>query len=187
MAGDRENLHVHERLLVIQSQARDPAAFRKLVARYDTRMLYYIRRMIGDSSDAYDVMQEVWLLVFRRLGTLKVPEAFRVWLYRIAHDVSVTHLRRHSKLPTPHTEAIESSPELDDWDEFQALENAELVHRTLEQLSPEHREVLTLRFLEDLELTEIARIVDCEIGTVKSRLHYAKRSLRRQIEGADHD
>ena len=63
----------------------------------------------------------------------------------------------------------------------------ELVHRTLEQLSPPHREVLTLRFLEGMELGEIADVIGWGIGTVKSRLHYAKRSLRQQIEGANHD
>ena len=185
MDQEAVNSNVHERLLVVQSQARDPGAFRELVARYESRVIYYIRRMIGDSTDAYDVMQEVWILVFRRLGTLQAPEAFRVWLYRIAHDVAVSHLRRRTKLPQPMSEEVDFSQEVEEWDEMQALDNAELVHRTLEQLSPAHREVLTLRFLEELELAEIAEVVGCEVGTVKSRLHYAKRSLREQIEGAN--
>ncbi len=63
------------------------------------------------------------------------------------------------------------------------MANAELVHRTLENLSPIHSEVLTLRFLEQMELSEIAEVVGCAIGTIKSRLHYAKASLREQIEG----
>lgn len=187
MDTEARNPDIHERLLVVQSQARDPAAFRELVARYEGRLVYYIRRMTGDSTDSYDVMQEVWILVFRRLSTLQAPEAFRVWLYRIAHDVAVSYLRRRRKLPTPMSEEVDFSQEVEEWDEMQALDNAELVHRTLEQLSPAHREVLTLRFLEELELTEIAEVVGCEIGTVKSRLHYAKRSLREQIEGEDHE
>lgn len=178
------NSLVHERLLVVQSQARDSAAFRELVGRYEKRLAYYINRMTGDSTDAFDVMQEVWILVFRRLNTLKAPEAFRVWLYRIAHDVTVSHLRRQQKLPQPMSDELDFSAEVEEWDEMQAFENAELIHQTLSQLAPAHREVLTLRFLEGLDLSEIADVVGCEIGTVKSRLHYAKRALRRGIEGA---
>ncbi len=182
MSTQLNNLRSQERLLVVQAQARNQVAFQELVTRYESRLAYYIRRMIGDSGDAFDVMQDVWILVFRRLSTLKAPEAFRVWLYRIAHDVSVSHLRRRSRLPQK-TIDVAVQDEVDDWDEFQALENAELVHRTLEQLSPVHREVLTLRFLEELDLADIAHVVGCEVGTVKSRLHYAKRALRQQIEG----
>lgn len=173
---------ISERMLVMQAQARDAAAFRALVTRYERRVVYYIRRMLGDAPDAFDVMQDVWLLVFRRLPALSAPEAFRVWLYKIAHDTTVTQLRKRSRSPEPISDEI-ISEEPETWNEFEALERAELVHRTLELLSPPHREVLTLRFLEGLEIDEIANIVGCEIGTVKSRLHYAKKSLRQQMEG----
>ena len=66
------------------------------------------------------------------------------------------------------------------------MANVELVHRTLQSLSPEHREVLTLRFLEQMEIDDIAEVVGCPPGTVKSRLHYAKGVLRRQIEERIH-
>jgi RNA polymerase sigma-70 factor (ECF subfamily) len=78
---------------------------------------------------------------------------------------------------------IDQSDVIDPWDEFDAMVNAELVHRTLESLSYEHREVLTLRFLEQMELSDIAEVVGCATGTVKSRLHYAKAALRKRIEG----
>lgn len=81
------------------------------------------------------------------------------------------------------SEGIEHSDVTDAWDEFEAMENAELVHRALESLSHEHREVLTLRFLEQMDVNEIAEVVGCPTGTVKSRLHYAKTSLRKQIGG----
>lgn len=184
MSRDFHSDEISDRMLVVQAQARDQAAFRELVTRYERRLAYYIRRMLGG---AFDVMQDVWLLVFRKLPALEAPEAFRVWLYKIAHDVTVSRLRKqaHRHQSIPDDELI--SGELETWNEFEALERAELVHRTLEQLSPSHREILTLRFLEGLELAEIANVVGCELGTVKSRLHYAKRSLRRQMEGTDHD
>jgi RNA polymerase sigma-70 factor, ECF subfamily len=176
---------ISERMLVVQAQVRDPAAFRELVTRYERRLAYYIRRMIGETSDAFDVLQDVWLLVFRKLPALEAPEAFRVWLYKIAHDVTISRLRKSTRqIPSIPEETIAGEP--DDWNEFEAFERVELVHRMLEKLSPPHREVLALRFLEGLELNEIADIVGCEAGTVKSRLHYAKESLRQQIEGEGH-
>lgn len=173
--------------MVVQAQARDGRSFRELVSRYEQRLLYYIRRMIGDADDAYDVMQEIWLLVYRRVATLRAPEAFRVWLYKIAHDVSVSHLRKHARFPKPMSEEVEVTAEIEHWNELEALENSELVHQTLEQLSTVHREVLTLRFLEELGLSEIAEITGCELGTVKSRLYYAKRAMRERIEGTHHE
>jgi RNA polymerase sigma-70 factor (ECF subfamily) len=178
---------VHERLLVIRAQARDQEAFRELVQRYERRLLYYIRRVLGDGSESSDVLQEVWLRVFLRLTSLRAPEAFRVWLYKIAHDQTVTHLRRRPKESTATEEDAPVVAEGDPWNELDILENAKLVHRALQRLPQSHREVLTLRFLEDLGLAEIAEIVGCEMGTVKSRLHYAKTTLREQLERHFHD
>jgi RNA polymerase sigma-70 factor (ECF subfamily) len=177
----------YERLLVIRAQARDQAAFRELVERYQRRLLYYIRRVLGDGSESFDVLQGVWLRVFLKLASLRAPEAFRVWLYKIAHDETVSHLRKRPKECTANEEDAPVIAEVDPGNEMDILENAELVHQSLERLSQPHREVLTLRFLEDLGLAEIAEIVGCEIGTVKSRLHYAKSSLREQMERHFHD
>jgi RNA polymerase sigma-70 factor, ECF subfamily len=177
----------YERLLVIRAAARDQQAFRELVERYQRRLMYYVRRVLGDGADSLDVLQEVWLRVFLKLTSLQAPEAFRVWLYKIAHDEAVSHLRKRPRERTASEEVDPAVAEADPWNETDILENAELVHRSLERLSQPHREVLTLRFLEDLGLAEIAEIVSCEIGTVKSRLHYAKASLREQMKGHFHD
>lgn len=186
MSRHEEFKTVHERLLVVQAQAGDAQAFQELVRRYERRLVYYIRRILGDGHDAFDILQDAWLTVYRKLNSLNSPEAFRVWLYKITHDLTVSHLRKQSKWPQSLPESTADSDGLESWNELEALENAELVHRTLEQLSPAHREVLTLRFLEDMDLAEIADVVGCGVGTVKSRLHYAKRELRRQIEGDHH-
>jgi RNA polymerase sigma-70 factor (ECF subfamily) len=95
----------------------------------------------------------------------------------------VTLLRRYRRwfdvIEDSSTHEIEDSA----WNELELLENAELVHRELKRLSPAHREVLTLRFLELMSLDEIAEVIGCSKGTAKSRLHYAKKALRFQIEG----
>ncbi len=175
--------HLGESVLVVLAQTRDLAAFQELVIRYQGRLTYYVRRLVGCTHESEDVLQEVWLVVYRRLSTLKSPQAFRVWLFKIAHDLAVNHLRRSARLPKPLSPEIEQSEILDTWNEFDAMRDVELVHQTLDSLSHEHREVLTLRFLEQMELSEIAEVVSCSIGTVKSRLHYAKMALRQKIQG----
>jgi RNA polymerase sigma-70 factor (ECF subfamily) len=172
---------ISERLAVLNAQQGSREAFSTLVELYDRRLLYFIRRILGETNSALDVLQSVWLIVHRKLRTLKTPDAFRVWLYRIAHDQAVTELRRKSKRPVavddvemPHFVA-ESTSEV-------AFESAELVHLALKDLSVDHRRVLTLRFLEDMSIDEIAEVVGHNSGTIKSRLHYAKDALRRRIE-----
>jgi RNA polymerase sigma-70 factor (ECF subfamily) len=175
-----------ERLWVRAAQNGDTEAFRRLLDVYDRRLLYFVRRFLPDAHQALDVMQDVWLTVFRRLSALRAPEAFRVWLYQIAHDKVVSLLRRHRReeevyanLRNHQADAVDDNHEL-------IFDRAELVHQALEQLSPEHREVLLLRFLEGLSVEDIARAVGCGAGTVKSRLHYAKQALRQHVEKLSH-
>jgi RNA polymerase sigma-70 factor (ECF subfamily) len=112
-----------------------------------------------------------------------------VWLYKIAHDVAVTRLRKNDRLKITglaDVHAAEAST-TSDWNELELLENAELVHEKLGRLSLPHREVLTLRFLEELNLSEIAQVLGCSVGTVKSRLHYAKSAMRKLLEASCHE
>jgi RNA polymerase sigma-70 factor (ECF subfamily) len=173
---------IEERLTVLRAQQGDREAFHKLVDWYDRRLLYFIRRMLGETDGALDVLQSVWLIVHRRLRKLQSTAAFRVWLYRLAHDQAVTELRRKARRPLPFEETDNCQPLNAAGDEEEAFDNAELVHVALNDLSIDHRRVLTLRFLEDMPVEEIAEVVGCSPGTVKSRLHYAKRALRRRIE-----
>jgi RNA polymerase sigma-70 factor (ECF subfamily) len=184
-----ESNAIREQLLVVRAQNRDERAFHELVTRYERRILYYIHRLLGRDADLADVMQEIWIRVFLRITTLRAPEAFRVWLYKIAHHVAVNHLRKNIRreiASLEDTHAAESAG-LSDWNEYELLENAELVHKTLERLSLAHREVLTLRFLEGLDLSEIAEVVGCNVGTAKSRLYYAKSAMRKLLEASRHE
>jgi RNA polymerase sigma-70 factor (ECF subfamily) len=173
---------LRERIDVMRAQAGDRAAFGQLVSRYQERLMYYVHRLIEDRHQSQDVLQEIWLDVFRKLGQLRSPAAFRVWLYRCAHSRSIHHLRRRRS--DSHVNDPQALPEdaADCWNELALLENVELVHSSLEKLSPEHREVMVLRFLEGMDVKEIAEVVECNEGTAKSRLHYAKVALRRIIE-----
>lgn len=174
-AADR----LYERVLVLRCQARDEAAFEEIVARYTPRLRYYLRKMLGGVQTVEDALQDVWLDAFRGITKLLEPGAFPAWIYRLARDRAYRELRR-PHLPLDGFHSI--MDEADDAGGFSA-EDAEQIHGALDTLMPEHREVLVLRFIEDMTYEEIAEIVGCRLGTVRSRLHYAKRALRHAIEG----
>jgi RNA polymerase sigma-70 factor (ECF subfamily) len=123
----------------------------------------------------------VWIVVHRRLRRLAAPGAFRVWLYRIAHDQAVSELRRRSRQPVLLEDVEQSRSEDEAEPGEEAFDNAELVHAGLRDLSVDHRRVLTLKFLEDMSVDEIAEVLQCQPGTVKSRLYYARLALRDRI------
>lgn len=178
---------IEERLLVLLAQSGDSNAFGRLIDWYDGRLFYFVQRLLGDADGALDVLQSVWLTVHRQLPKLRSPETFRVWLYRIAHDQAVSELRRKSKRPFPMEEANAPEPPDTATSHDARFDDAELVHRALQDLSVDHRRVLTLRFLEDMSIEDIAEIVGSGSGTIKSRLHYARAALRQRIEELLHD
>lgn len=174
-----------ERETVRLARSGDRAAFARLVDAYDPRLIYFIRRIVGGQEATLDVLQNVWLTVHRKLPGLKQVEAFRVWVYRVAHDLAVSELRRLTRQPIS-LEELEHDGAVADDSGTDRFDNAELVHVALQRLSVDHRRILTLRFLEDMTVEEIALVLNCSDGTVKSRLHYARHALRRHLEELQH-
>lgn len=149
--------------------------------RYHEGLGYYVRRLLGNAHLADDVLQDVWLTAFRRLPRLRNPRALPVWLYRIARNAALAELRGASgwaeqteepQAPAPGHEEPEFTPE-----------DAARIHVALDRLRPEHKDVLVLRFLEEMSYEGIAAVVGCPLGTVRSRIHYAKQALRREMRG----
>lgn len=172
-----------EQETVLRAQKGEHAAFSRLVDAYDRRLLYFVRRIVGESDLAFDVLQNVWLIVHRRLRGLASPQAFRVWIYRIAHDQAVGELRKKIRRPVTIEDIEAGAVESPNRGEFEAdFDNAELVHIGLQRLSLDHRRILTLYYLEGMKVGEIADVLSCHDGTVKSRLHHARIALRHQIE-----
>lgn len=171
---------LYERLLVLRCQTGDQAAFAALVERYGPRLLYYLRKMLGEAkADAEDVLQEIWFDVFRAAPRLINPEAFPAWLYRIARNRAA---RRQRNKPRLSRSLVEVDLADDSDDEDYSTADAERVHAALNELAPEHREVLVLRFLEEMSYEDTAQVVGCPLGTIRSRIHYAKRALRGVLE-----
>ena len=172
----------YERVLVLRCQARDEAAFEEIVGRYTPRLRYFLRRMLCCEQAAEDALQEVWLDAFRGLSRLIEPGAFPGWIYRLARDRALRELRRRrTYVPLEDVDVIDEAGSGEDF----STEDAARIHRALGELVPEHREVLVLRFIEGMTYEQIAGIVGCQLGTVRSRLFYAKRALRQIIEGTE--
>jgi RNA polymerase sigma-70 factor, ECF subfamily len=170
---------LYERLLVLRCQAGDEGAFEQLVARYHPRLGYYLRRMLPREDQADDVLQEVWLAVFRALPRLTDPGGLAAWLYRIARDKAAVRWRGHrAEHSLEEPDSVEEPARADEFNQ----EDAQEIHAALARITPEHREMLVLRFLEDMSYEQIAQVTGCPIGTVRSRLYYAKSALRRAIE-----
>lgn len=163
-----------DRLLVLRCQAGDDEAFAELYRRHADGLRGYVRGFLEPEA-ADDVLQEVWLTVLRRIRDVTNPDGFRTWLFRTARhraiDALRTDRRREALAATvAGSEARGGAPE-----DRMAFEAA------IAGLSPEHREAIRLRFFEDLTYTEIASVVGCPLGTVRSRIHQARARLRDEL------
>jgi len=168
-----------EQVLILRCQTGDKDAFVELIGRYQAPLRYFISRLSANNEMTEDIFQETWLTVITRICSLKRNEAFPTWLYRIARNKVYQQLRRKKKLSELNENiAVPNDTE----DDVFSPEDAVTIHRCLKKLRPEHKEVLMLRFLEQMSYHEIAQVINCGLGTVKSRIYYAKLALKREME-----
>lgn len=181
MRPDRQILETE--LLVVRCQRGDRDAFAGIVRLWERSLFYYLRRLAASEADAWDLLQETWLKVFRAIRSVRDPRTLPAFLYATARNVAVSRLRLRVL-----AEGDGATGEVADCgDPVGAFDDAERVHHALDQLPLPQREALTLYFLEDLSIDDIAKVLDVSPGTVKSRLHYAKRAIRKILsDGDDH-
>ena len=166
--------------IVHRCQDGERAAFEELFEIYQPRLKYYVRRLDIGGTNIDDILQDIWLTVFKKIHRLKDARSFVVWLYRIARNNVYDGFRRKDrfvKLPEDDEFPVSGSDE-----SVFDTSDAEKLQRALIKLKPYHREVLTLYFIEQMSYQSIADVVACSIGTVRSRLFYAKKSLREEME-----
>jgi RNA polymerase sigma-70 factor, ECF subfamily len=170
--------------LALRCQVGDQDAFADLIAVMERPLLYYITSLTGNQDVAIDVLQDVWVKVVRSIGKLKDPGSLRPWLYATTHGAAVDRIRRDYKRDKAEQAQLDDAFDVEgpSFDE----EDAAVLRDALARLGVKHREVLVLYFLQDLSIAEIADVVGCSEGTVKSRIHYAKRQLRQILEGVRH-
>lgn len=193
MSTDHDNSAVAESDLVRLAQKGDLAAFEELVARHRDKIYARAFSMMRNEDEALDLSQDAWVKGWQRLTQFQGDSSFVTWMTRIVINLCLDQLRRHKR---QRTESIEAMDEETGGVERQmpvvipnpteGLERAELrarIDRALAQLSPEHRTVLVLHEFEELEYKEIARRMKCSIGTVMSRLFYARRRMSSLLAG----
>jgi RNA polymerase sigma-70 factor (ECF subfamily) len=168
-----------EQVLILRCQIGDKDAFAGLIERYQAPLRYFISRLSANPETAEDIFQDTWLTVIRRIHTLKKNDAFSTWLYRIARNKVYQQFRRKRKLSELNENiAVPNNTE----DDVFSTEDAAKIHKCLKELLPEYKEVLMLRFLEQMSYEQISQVINCRLGTVKSRIHYAKLALKKEME-----
>jgi RNA polymerase sigma factor (sigma-70 family) len=171
---------IYSELLVCRCQEGEREAFEELVQIWQMRLFYYVRRLIRDEDQAWQVLQEVWIKVFKSLKRLKDTSRFPGWLYCIARRQAIDIIREEYRQSLRQLQLQQEYTSVDH--ERLTFDDADQVHYGLDHISVHFREVLTLYFLQDLSLAEISTLLNIPIGTVKSRLYYAKKALKAVIK-----
>jgi RNA polymerase sigma-70 factor (ECF subfamily) len=184
---EKDHSAVDDPSLVRAAQQGDMVAFEELVSRHRDKIYARAYSMMRNEEEAIDLSQEAWVKGWQRLAQFQGDASFGTWMTRIVINLCLDQLRKHKR---QRTESIEEMSEESGGVERQmpvitvnptaGLERAELrqrIDRALGQLSHEHRTVLVLHQFEELEYKEIAKVMGCSIGTVMSRLFYARRKM----------
>jgi RNA polymerase sigma-70 factor (ECF subfamily) len=187
------NPATEDQLLVERVQSGDVAAFDVLVRKYRERLYGIIYNLTSNREDAADLTQEAFIKAFSSINRFKGKAAFFTWLYRIGVNTALSHLKRNRFRRFFSLEHIQ-----DEGSNAQVLETLAAKHKSekgallselqeklneaMQKLSPKHRTVVVLFEIEGLSHQEIADIVGCSVGTVRSRLHYAKQQLQADLK-----
>ncbi len=179
--------------VVQQVQAGDVAAFDRLILKYRERLYSVIYNMTANREDASDLSQEAFIKAFQSINRFQGQSTFFTWLYRIAVNSTVTHLRKNRLRTFFSLEKITEEGKTSEiisalTDQSGAERGAfvkelqEKLNEALQKLSINHRTVVTLFEIDGLSHTEIAEVMNCSVGTVRSRLHYAKQLLQAELQ-----
>lgn len=179
--------NLDDQQLIRQTLDGQQEAFGQLICKYQDRLFNGMVQVLRSETEAEDVVQDAFVLAFTKLGTFKGNSAFFTWLYRIAYNVAITRIRRRK--PTVSIDGKDETARLDfadagpaPSDRIEQQEQATQLHAALEQLSLEHRAILVLREMDEMDYDAISEILDLPIGTVRSRLHRARNHLREHLE-----
>jgi RNA polymerase sigma-70 factor (ECF subfamily) len=194
-AATRERLRKEDDATVVSAfLGGEERAFQELVERYQTRLLNFIYRTIGDREKAEDLVQEVFIRVYRHIHRFDRSKKFSTWVYTIASNLAKNELRNRSRNPLVLFQTIKGTWDDEDRplqfedttarpdDMYRKRHLRELVEETVAKLPEHDRQVFVIRVLEGKSYEEIAYITDCNLGTVKSRLNRARNAFASIIE-----
>ena len=167
---------------VLRCQEGDREAFRHLVERYKHPLFGTAYLMTGNAARAEEHVQDAFLLAWRGIRTFRRGSAFKPWLMRILVNTVISEQRKRALATVPIEEAAPLGTPARQHEEIEASEDRQAIREALALLSPEHREVVVLRYFADLSVRQVARSAGLREGTVKSRLHRALRHMRELLE-----
>ncbi len=172
----------------------DKLAFERLVRKYEKFVCTTVFTVVRNREDSFDVSQEVFLKLYHSIGSFKGDSSFSSWLYRIAKNCALDHLRRQKRHQSLSLDAEDddgnrfilqlpdTNPAGDPEHRLLQSERKDMLYDALNELCDEHREILLLRDIEGLTYDQIGERLQLESGTVKSRLFRAREALRKKLE-----
>ena len=169
-----------ETRLVLLAQSGDRAALEELFESIQSPLGRYVRAATGERALAEDVLQEVFILIYRKLYWLRDPDLFRPWAYRIASREVVRQLKRRRRWPEQFDEDFVPEQLAAEDADASEPELAGRLPELLSRVSPASRMVLVLHYLDEMPLAEVADVLGVPVGTTKSRLAYGLAALRRE-------
>lgn len=186
------NQSLTDQQLVKRVQEGDKSAFDMLVRKYQHKIIGLVGRYVFDSHEAMDVSQEAFIKAYRALPGFRGDSAFYTWLYRIAINTAKNHLVSRGRRP-PAVDVdigdVDYQPTSENLQELDTPENnlykdelEKAVYHTLDQLPEDLRMALTLREFEGMSYEEIAQVMDCPVGTVRSRIFRAREAIDRVVK-----
>ena len=178
---------MNDALLIEKTLAGDRSAFGQLVRKYQDRLFNTLAHLVHVPQEAEDLVQEAFVQAYVKLETFRGQSAFYTWLYRIAFNLAISHLRRERSEMSidQHQQQTGSEPvERADGPGEEALRAEEIrqVQEAIGRLSEQHRAIVVLRDIEGLDYETIAEILQIPPGTVRSRLHRARLALRNELK-----
>ena len=186
--GGAMNEKAHDAQLMARIAVQDQAALRGLYARHQARVFRFLLRLVRQEAIAEELTNEVFLQAWRYAGTFEGKASAATWLLSIAHHRAVSALRRRREESWNEEEAAEiadarDSPEV----ELEKTDKAAMLRQCLEQLSPEHREVIDLVYYHEMSISEVSSIVGIPENTVKTRMFYARKRMSELLKKAGVD
>ncbi len=177
--------------LVKRVQAGDKAAFDILVQKYQHKVVNLISRFVSDQAECYDIAQDSFIKAYRAIGNFRGDSQFYTWLYRIAANTAKNHLASRARKSPNYTVDVEDAEHFEGESglkEYTTPENLllskeieETVFKAIDDLPEDLRSAITLRELEGLSYEEIAEVMDCPIGTVRSRIFRARDAIDKEL------
>ena len=189
--AERSTERIQDEVAILAYRAGDFSALSGLISRWQKRIYWYIQTILHDETAAWDVAQEVWVAAVSGLSASRPVENFPGWIYSLAHNKAVSHLRKVRRAAKHEADFADTNtdPSAESPDQLSIAEEAELVRSCLQEVPLPHRETLALFYLNDIPLAEIARIQKAPPGTIQSRLHYGRKRMKEILlnRGYRHD